>query len=220
MPPVRRIAAAAALAGCAAAAPALAETELSFYMGAQDAPHSRVTGSDPGGVGDFSFSADWLGKSFDMPPYYGVRATWWRTERLGFGIEINHAKVYASEATKAASGFSVLEMTDGLNIVTANVMYRWPQEGRRWTPYVGGGLGVAVPHVEVTSAGGSVFEYQLTGPAAAAIAGVSYSLGEKWAVFGEYKATYSMNKMDLGSGGTMETNIVTNAVNLGVAFRF
>ena len=222
MTPIRTAAVAAALAagGLATARPALAEIQLSFYLGTQEAAHSRVSGDDPGGVGAFSFLATWEGRSFEMPPYYGVRAIWWRNENLGFGFEINHAKVYASDATRAASGFSVLEMTDGLNIVTANVMYRWPSEARRWTPYVGAGAGVAIPHVEVTSTGGSVFEYQLTGPAVALIAGVSYELTDRWALFGEYKGTYSQNKMDLGSGGTMETDIVTNAVNLGVSWSF
>jgi lipid A oxidase len=209
-----------AAAMAAMALPAQAEVEIGIYGGAQSAPHSRVKGSDPGGVGDFNFLAGWEGNSFAMPPYYGVRATWWRSARLGFGIEFNHAKVYADDETRADSGFSVLEMTDGLNILTANVMYRWPEPGRAWTPYVGAGVGLSIPHVEATSSGGSVFEYQVTGPAAALIAGVSYSLNDRWSVFTEYKGTYSVNEMELGSGGTMKTNIVTNALNVGVALRF
>jgi lipid A oxidase len=202
------------------ALPAAAEVEIGVYGGVQSSPHSRVTGNDPGGVGSFDFLAGWEGNSLSPPPYYGLRATWWRSERLGFAVEFNHAKVYADDETLASSGFSVLEMTDGLNIVTANVMYRWPSPARSWTPYVGGGLGVSVPHVEVTSPGGSVFEYQLTGPAATWIAGVSYGLNDRWSLFSEYKGTFSMNEMDLGSGGTMETDIITNAVNFGVSLRF
>ena len=215
--PIRAAAAALCLA---AAGPALAETELSFYTGAQEAAHSRVTGDDPGGVGPFSFLAAWQGKSFQPPPYYGARATWWRSDRLGYGVEFTHAKVYASDSTLATSGFSVLEFTDGLNVITANVMYRWPREGRRWTPYVGAGLGISVPHVEVTSTGGSVFEYQYAGPAATAIAGVRYALNDRWAVFGEYKFTHTRNEVDLGSGGTMKMKINTNAINVGVSWSF
>lgn len=212
--------AAAAAVGLAAASPALSETELSLYLGAQEASHSRVNGTDPGGVGAFSFLAAWQGKSFAMPPYYGVRATWWRSERLGYGVEFTHNKVYASASTLATSGFSTLEFTDGLNVFTANVMYRWPKDGRRWTPYVGGGVGVSVPHVEVTSTGGSVFEYQYGGPAATAIAGVSYKLGDRWSAFGEYKFTYTMNDVDLGSGGNMKMKVATNAINLGLSWSF
>ena len=194
--------------------------EVSFYTGIQEAPHSRVRGTDPGGVGDFNFLSTWEGRSGDMPPYYGFRATWWRTDRFGWGVEFNHAKVYADDATLAANGFSRLEFTDGLNLLTANAMYRWPNAQNRFTPYVGFGAGVAIPHVDVETAGGTTFEYQLTGPAVIWIAGASYAVNDRWSVFGEYKGSYSMNEADLDSGGTLETDIVTNALNLGVSFQF
>jgi lipid A oxidase len=207
---------------CAAllAAPAVAETELSFYTGIQEAPHSRVEGTDPGGVGPFSFLATWEGRSFEMPPHYGFRATWWKTERLGFGLDFNHLKVYADDATLLASGFSRLELTDGLNVLTANVWYRWPSPTRNWVPYVGAGAGVAIPHVDVESAGGKTFGYQLTGPAVQVVAGVKYNFNERWGVFGEYKGTYSVNEAELNNGGTLSTDIVTNALNIGVSFSF
>lgn len=202
------------------ALPAAAEIELSFYTGYQTAPHSDVSGSDPGGVGDFDFNAEWKGKSFDMPPYYGIRATWWRTDRFGLGVEFNHAKVYASDDTLADNGFDRLELTDGHNLVTVNAFYRWPQPDRRWTPYVGGGLGVAIPHVDVTTVGGKTFEYQLTGAAVVWMAGISYELNDTWSVFGEYKGSYSQNDIDLDNGGSMDTDIITNALNIGISYRF
>ena len=210
------------IAVCAAlfAAPAVAETELSFYSGMQTAPHSRVEGTDPGGAGAFSFITGWDGASFEMPPYYGVRATYWRNERWGFGLDYNHAKVISDPATRAANGFSRLEFTDGLNIITANVWRRWQNDARNWTPYVGGGVGIAFPHVDIESAGGKTFEYQITGPAVAVIAGVKYDFNDRWGVFGEYKGSYSSNKANLASGGTIETNIITNAINIGVSFSF
>jgi lipid A oxidase len=212
--------AAAACALLATTAPAAAgDVELSFYFGVQDAPHSRVHINDPGGLGQQSFLSDWEGRSFSMPPYYGVRATWWQSDRLGFALDYNHAKVYASDDTREDNGFSVLEFTDGLNIITADVLYRWPGP-RRWTPYVGGGLGISVPHVEVTTAGGRTFKYEYGGPAVALMAGVSYRMNDTWSLFGEYKGTYSKNDVDLDNGGSLKTDIVTNAVNLGVSFRF
>jgi len=195
-------------------------TELSFYTGYQTAPHSRVEGTDPGGLGPFSFLATWEGRPFELPPYYGFRATRWVNETLGFGIDINHAKVYADDATLLANGFSTLEFTDGLNIVTANVWRRWPSENRRWTPYVGAGLGVAIPYVEVATGGGSTFEYQVTGPAAAWTAGVKYNINDRWGIFGEYRGTYSINEAELTNGGTLSTDIITNALNVGVSFSF
>ncbi len=204
------------------ALPASAEMELSFYTGVQEAPHSRVEGNDPsaGGIGPFSFLATWEGRSFEMPPHYGFRGTYWRDDNLGFGVDFNHVKVYADDATMTANGFSNLELTDGLNILTANVWYRWPNRARRWTPYVGAGIGLAIPHVDVQTAGSKTFEYQVTGPAAQWVAGVTYEINDRWGVFGEYKGTYSSNKADLTGGGTLETDIVTNALNLGVSFKF
>ena len=60
----------------------------------------------------------------------------------------------------------------------------------------------------------------MTGPAATLIAGASYPINDKWSVFSDYKSTYSQNKADFDDGSTLETNIVTNAVNLGLNFRF
>ncbi len=202
------------------AAPAAAEQELSFYTGIQESPHSRVEGTDPGGVGAFSFLATWEGRSFEAPPHYGFRYTYWTNERLGFGLDFNHVKVYADDATLVANGFSRLELTDGLNILTANVWYRWQNDSSRWTPYVGAGLGLAIPHVDVETAGGKTFGYQVTGPAAMVAAGVKYDINDRWGIFGEYKGTYSMNEASLDNGGSLSTNVVTNALNIGISFSF
>ena len=192
---------------------AQAEVQLSFYTGTQSAPHSKIDDSVLGEA-----RVKWLGKSFEAPPYYGLRATWWKSDKWGFGIEVNHAKVYAENPT--ALGYDVLEFTDGLNLITANVFRRFPNAGR-FTPYVGGGLGIAVPHVEIQRAGESkTFEYQLTGPAAILVFGTSYEINDKWSLFAEYKGSYSMNKAKVDAGGTLSTNIVTNALNLGVSYSF
>ena len=209
----------------AAAQPALAEVELSFYSGPQSAPHSDVTISGDSGVADRDFTAGWEGHSFTAPIHAGARLTWWRGGGdLGFGVEVNHAKIYADDETLEETGLDRLEFTDGLNIVTANVMRRFPDalDGRlaRVTPYVGGGLGVAVPHVEVYEGDARTFEYQLAGPAGALMVGAQVALTERWSVFGEYKATYSVNEGDLDGGGTIETNVLTNALNVGVSYRF
>ncbi|MCR9086998.1 MAG: porin family protein [Rhodobacteraceae bacterium] len=200
---------------------ASAEFEVSFYTGWQTAPHSKVSGNDPGGVGPFDFTAAWEGKSFEAPPHYGLRGIWWRNAGLyGLALDFNHVKVYASDEDLAEQGFERLELSDGLNIVTVNLMRRFPGETRRWTPYVGAGLGIAVPHVDVETSGGKTFGYQYTGPAVSWVAGVSYPFAERWSVYGEYKGTYSQNSADLDNGGSLDTNIVTNALNVGVSFNF
>ncbi len=199
---------------------AMAEVQLSFYGGWQSAPHSDVSISGDSVLPDDDFTAGWEGNSFEAPPYYGLRATWWGTNDLGFGIELNHAKVYSDAATRAEAGLEHLEFTDGLNIITVNVFRRWQEAFGVVTPYLGGGLGVSVPHVEVRAPGTETFEYQLGGPAVAWMAGASYPVSDRWSVFGEYKGTYSMNTADLSTGGTLETDIITNAVNVGVSFDF
>jgi lipid A oxidase len=55
---------------------ARAESEFSVYLGFQEASHSRVEGDDGAG-NDFSFLAAWEGRSFQMPPYWGLRGTYW-----------------------------------------------------------------------------------------------------------------------------------------------
>jgi len=199
---------------------AQAEFQLSVYAGAQSASDSTVKGTDPSGIGNFDFDTSWEGESGKMPPYWGLRGTWWRTDKFGLGVEFTHAKVSADSQTMQANGFQILEFTDGLNILTVNVARRWRSDGRRWMPYLSGGLGVAVPHVEVETIGGKTIEYQLTGPAARWTAGVAYFVNQKWSLFAEYGGTYSWNKADLDNGGSLETNILTNAVNLGVGYSF
>jgi len=204
------------------ALPAAAEQfELSVYGGVQGLPHSHVSGNDPAGIGSFSFSAGWEGNSFAAPPYYGLRGTWWQTETFGISLDFTHSKAYADSQTLTNSGFPVLEFTDGINTLTLNALQRFPM-GSAFTPYVGGGLGIAVPHVEVQSTGGSprTFEYQYGGVVAQFQTGVSYDLGNSWSVFGEYKFNYVDLDVDLAGGGNLSTNLITNAINIGAGFSF
>ncbi|WP_163847775.1 outer membrane protein [Pseudooceanicola aestuarii] len=208
------------IAGAALAAPAAAEIELNLYTGYQTSPHSRIDGTYPGG-GSYSALIGWQGKSFEMPPYYGARATWWKNERWGFGVEFTHAKVYAPEGEMKAAGFDRLEFTDGLNLITLNATRRWKDQWGSVTPYLGAGVGIAVPHVDATPTGGpKTFGYQMTGPAARLTAGASYQMTERWSVFGEYQFTWSDNSADLDGGGTLDTRILTNSVNFGVGLKF
>lgn len=217
-----------ALLATAAAVPtaSLAENDFSFYMGFQGAPHSVVTGTDPanGESTDLDFTAAWEGKSWAPPPYYGFRWTHWKTANFGYGVEFSHDKVYASDETRAATGYDRFEFTDGLNIITANVNYRWPGQWMNGdlTPYVGGGLGFAMPHVDVqaTAGGPHTFGYQFTGGAMRLFAGASYDINDTWSMFGEYQFTYSMNDAELESGGSFQTNVITNALNIGVTYSY
>ena len=221
---MRSLAAALTLTTAALGSAASADDmQLGFYLGYQTAPHSGVRGDYPAGgagAGSFDFTTGWDGASFEAPPHYGVRATWWFGEKQGVALDVNHTKVIAEEDVATANGFDRLELTDGLNIATVNYMYRWPGMLNRVTPYVGAGIGFTVPHVDVTTGTSRTFEYQFGGPAVAAIAGVEYEISGPWSAFAEYKGTYSRNELDLEGGGSLDTNIVTNAVNAGVTFNF
>ncbi|MFP4044008.1 MAG: outer membrane protein [Rhodosalinus sp.] len=210
----------AALLALLMAGPAAAEFELSIYSGYQTAPHSRAKGDYPGG-GTYNALFGWEGRSFELPLYYGARGTWWVNDRFGWGFEGTHTKVYAPGAERNAAGFDRFELSDGHNIITANALRRWPNRWKGVTPHVGGGLGFAMPHVDVEPAGGPrTYGFQVTGPAVRLFAGASMDLSERWALFGEYQFTWSDNTADLDGGGSLETRIITNAVNLGVSYRF
>lgn len=198
---------------------ATAQVELSFYGGVQSAPASDVSIRGDSVIPDNDFEVDWEGRSASAPIYYGIRATRWQTPTFGYGLDFSHNKVYPKDGSLPA-GYDVLEFTDGLNTLTVNAYRKWPGALGPVSPYVGGGVGVAIPHVEVTFGGSETFGYQLTGPAATWIAGATYPIGDQWAVFGEYKGTFSSNTADLDTGGTIESDIFTNAVNVGVSFNF
>lgn len=214
-----RSALAALVASTLIPAGASAQVELSFYGGAQSAPHSDVFIS-----GDAAYPektrVKWEGKSFDMPPYYGLRATYWATDSFGYGLDYTHSKVYASDASLEGTPFTTLEFTDGLNILTVNAYKRFQPSYGGLRPYVGAGIGLAIPHVEVSNGQTSTFDYQVTGPAATVLAGVSYPVSDSLSVFGEYKFTYSANEADLDGGGVLKTDVITNALNVGVSFSF
>ncbi|MCO4847302.1 MAG: lipid A oxidase, partial [Yoonia sp.] len=134
-------------------ATAMAEVELSFYGGLQSAQPSDVTT-----FGETN-NVVWEGKSFDAPPYYGIRATIWSSSEFGYGLDFTHNKIYPKTLP---TGYERLEFTDGLNTLTVNAYRRWENAVGDLTPYVGGGLGLAIPHVEVTHGESETFGYQVT----------------------------------------------------------
>lgn len=213
------------------ASPAAAEMELSLYLGWQGVSDSRGSGTLPGGAA-FSRKFDWDGKPFDAPIYYGGRAMWWTPSNFGFGVEGTHTKAYASAGDLAALGLGRFELSDGHNIITANVMKRWPGffKGSNFTPYLGAGVGLAVPHVDaqVIGATNRTFDYEQTGIALRGIAGMKYELNDRWALFGEYQVTWSDNDITLDADpavpgqapGRLSTELTTHAINFGISYSF
>ena len=193
--------------------------EIGFYGGIQSSPHSRITGTHSTSGAQYSELVGWEGKSFDAPIYYGIRATFWRNDKLSYGAEFTHAKAYAPSGVLQSMGFDRLEFTDGHNIITFNINRRW--ELGEFISYSLIGLGIAMPHVDALPSGGlHTFEYQYTGPAARAAVGLSRKLNVDFSIFTEYQFTVSDNKVSLRNDGTLNTKLLTNAINLGLSYNF
>tara|TARA_Y200000002_G_scaffold257727_1_gene213768 strand:- start:128 stop:784 length:657 start_codon:yes stop_codon:yes gene_type:complete len=193
--------------------------EIGIYGGVQSSPHSRITGKHSTSGAQYSELVGWQGKSFDAPIYYGIRTTFWRKDKLSYGAEFTHAKAYAPTTALQSTGFDRLEFTDGHNIITFNINRRW--ELGEFKPYFLVGLGIAMPHVDALPSGGlHTFEYQHTGPAVRAAVGLSRKLNEDFSIFIEYQFTASDNKVSLRNGGTLNTKLLTNAINAGMSYHF
>jgi lipid A oxidase len=194
-----------------------AEIQVSAYAGGSLSFDSDVDLNEAGSSTTFN-DVSWDAENFKLPPHWGVRGTWWIDAYPNWGVSIDftHAKV---KANPLPSAFQKLEFTDGINIVTANAMYRYPT-GTRFTPYGGLGLGMSIPHVEVKTANSDTFEYQLAGIAAQGVLGVDLMVWNGISVFGEYKLSYTQNDTDLNGSGSLDTNIWTNHVDLGLAYKF
>ena len=193
--------------------------EISGYGGFQFSPHSDVDVSDQP-----DFTAGWDTNPFQMPPYWGIRGTYWfeggALSNWGISLDYTHAKVYADDQTLADAGWSVFEFTDGLNLLTVNALYKFDLGDSPFKPYVGAGVGINVPHVEVTRPSGRTFDYQIGGATVQAQVGVRYEFNENWSVFTEYKGNYSWIDVDIDNGASLETNILTHAINFGVSYKF
>jgi len=151
---------------------------------------------------------DWEGKAFDDPIYYGVRvARWFTDSRIGTMIDFTHSKAYAPleqevklSGTKDGAAlppqakigdlFHKLEFTHGHNMLTLNMLWRLPALGSFISPYVGVGVGAALPHTEVQLKGvrGRTYEYQYVGPAAQVLIGIEVRV-PRLSYFAEYKFT-------------------------------
>ena len=193
--------------------------EISIYGGLQSSPHSRITGKHSTGGAQYNDLVGWEGKSFDAPIYYGIRTTFWRSDKLSYGAEFTHTKAYAPNKALQSAGFDRIEFTDGHNIITLNINKRWTLG--EFNTYSLVGLGIAIPHVDALPSGGlHTFEYQYSGPAVRGAVGLSRKLNDKFSIFTEYQFTASDNTVSLRNGGSLNTKLLTNAINVGVSYNF
>ena len=171
---------------------------------------------------------DWKGKPFDDPIYYGVRAArWFPHSSLGAMVDFTHSKAYApldQEAKLSGSRdgrplppsatigdlFHKLEFTHGHNMLTLNLLYRLPSLGDFINPYVGIGLGAALPHTEVQlkGIGKRTYEYQYVGPAGQFLIGIEFRV-PRLSYFVEYKFTHASYRAPLQNrdGGALPMDL-------------
>ena len=202
--------------------------QISVYGGMNTNFDSKGTLNKDGYHEERTF--EWEGKSFQMPPYWGVQATYWLNRGAGWGVAIDytHAKAYANIDFATDPVYSHLEFTDGNNLVMANLMYRFSalMDGRL-VPFVGVGGGVTIPHVEVITKGppgpvlaSHTWEYQWAGGAAQVLGGLEYKLDESWSLFAEGKLSYSHLRTELDGGGSFKTYLWSPQLAIGLSYRF
>jgi lipid A oxidase len=226
------------IAALTATSAASGEFQLGVYGGWNGTHNSDVTFTGPGT--DWTVqSVPWDGLSFTFDgeaPYYGARFTYWpdAIPNWGFMFDLTHAKVRArSDAMVDYEGtlgtgtgtvgslFDRLEFTDGFTLLIVNGMYRFePMD--RFRPYVGAGLGITIPHVEVTATGlPTTYEYAFGGMAAQALAGVDIRVTEHISLFTEYKFSWAGINAPLSDPAyRVHTNLFTHHVLFGASLNW
>lgn len=225
--------------------PALAESSLTLYLGDLWTSDCDVRLMEPGGT-DLEFrDVGWTGESFRSPHYYGLRYVHWfrKAPRWGVAGELIHAKMFAQldetvqvEGLRGGASVSgreplgdtlqTLSFSHGYNLLLADFQHRWfPGRVRgagagRFQPQAGLGIGAAIPHVEVTTAGSSTNEYQVTGPAAQITGGTGIDLSEHLALLVEYKLTWSDIEADLSGGGRLDVSPLAQHLVVGLSVLF
>lgn len=224
---------------------ARAEFFASGYLGVAAIGETDVDLTQPGGTDlrfhDLSFDDE----SLRSPIYYGWRFGYRFRERGDWGIELEyvHAKAFLREddlvrveGTRGGAPVSGLEragdtlqgfsLSHGLNLFTVNGAYRWRAAAPgsasppRLCPYAGAGVGVAVPHVEVTLGEERTSEYQAGGPAWQVFGGLDIRLGESLSTFVELKLSRAdLDDLEAG-GGTIRMEPTLRHLIIGASWSF
>lgn len=191
-----------------ATVPLQREYVIAGYGGAPYTHPSDVHFSKPG-VTDLTVrSVNWEGRPFKSPVYYGIRTlTWSGSSPFGAMLDFTHSKTVSQrgqeielsgtrngqrmpDRAKVGDVFQHFEFSHGHNTLVLNGLVRLADLLPRFGPYVGGGIGVALPHTEVGFRGDGTrtYEYQYVGPAAQALIGLELRL-PRVSLFVEYKFT-------------------------------
>lgn len=216
------------------------ETLLAAYAGAPWYYRGNVRFQRPDGTDLLLKGVGWDGDALYFPLDGGARSVSWRG-RFGHMVDFLHNKAIARlgkgahgrrisngvietvDATGTWKGepapprikltdlLERMEFTHGHNMLFATGLMRLASVTPRLMPYVGVGVGAALPHVEVWIAGEGeekkTNEYQYAGPAAQFVAGLEFRRG-KASYFIEYKASIAWIKGGFTAGKSSDTSKV------------
>lgn len=214
---------------------ARAEASFSLFGGYSWSPDADVTVRQSGGTDLTMGGVGWKSKAVDSPLYGGGRILFWlpRLPVAGFGFDYTHAKALASDeqivevrGTRAgtdASGWEPVGRTvQGLgfsvNFLMLTMLKRWLKD--QYQPYVGLGLGAAIPHVsgtigpvrgDTTRYGGLAFE---------GFAGVTEVLFTPVSAFLEYKIQHAHLDVPYDAGTQVTTNLWVHQGVAGLTVSF
>lgn len=184
------------------------EYVVAGYGGAPYTHPSDVHFSKPGVTDLTARKVSWEGRPFKSPIYYGIRTLAWSgSSPFGAMLDFTHSKTISQrgqeielsgtrngermpDRAKVGDIFRHFEFSHGHNTLVLNGLVRLADLVPRFGPYVGGGIGVALPHTEVGFKGDErrTYEYQYVGPAAQALVGLEFRL-PRVSLFVEYKFT-------------------------------
>lgn len=190
------------------ALPSRGEFVIAGYGGAPYTHPSDVKFSKPGVTDLTAHGVRWEGQPFKSPIYYGIRTIGWgRAGTFGAMLDFTHSKTISQrgqeiafsglrngqkmpDKAKIGDTFRHFEFSHGHNTLVANGLVRLANISPGLAPYVGGGLGVALPHTEIQFLDDSTrtYEYQYVGPAAQALIGLEFRIPLA-SLFIEYKFT-------------------------------
>jgi lipid A oxidase len=189
-------------------APWVGEYVIAGYGGVPYTHPSDVKFSKPGATDLTVHGVRWIGLPFKSPVFYGIRTIGWSAgDTFGAMLDFTHSKAISMrsqevtfsgvrnsqpmpERARIGDTFRHFEFSHGHNTLIANGLVRLASLLPGLAPYIGGGVGVALPHTEVQFLADSArtYEYQYVGPAAQALIGLELRI-PRVSVFLEYKFT-------------------------------
>ena len=191
------------------------EYVVAGYGGAPYTHPSDVKFANPGKTDLTAHGIRWEGRPFKSPVYYGIRTLQWSGGgTFGGMLDFTHSKAISQREqdirltgtrdsqnvtgkVRLGDVFRHFEFSHGHNILTVNGLVRLASLLPGLAPYVGAGVGVALPHTEVHLHGDvRTYEYQYVGPAAQAVLGLEFRLPHA-SLFLEYKFTIARYRAPL-----------------------